>query len=188
MFLSGNLQSRWNALPQLLFDYLLRLLHRQHHQKAELSTPGRIHTRVSGNHQMPESAEDAALVLVVDDEPLIQELVATSLQEAGFGIVLAPDGKQASAYLENEPVRVVVTDVDLKGKLTGWDVARRARELRPDIPVIYMTGAHADEWTAMGVPQSLLIAKPFAPAQMVTAVSQLLNAAGCRAARPDGLS
>jgi hypothetical protein len=40
-----------------------------------------------------------------------------------------------------------------------------------------MTGANADEWTVLGVPESLLIAKPFVPVQMVTAVSQLLNAA-----------
>jgi hypothetical protein len=39
-----------------------------------------------------------------------------------------------------------------------------------------MTGAAADAWTAQGVPNSILLQKPFAPAQLVTAVSQLLNA------------
>jgi hypothetical protein len=43
-------------------------------------------------------------------------------------------------------------------------------------PVVYMTGASADQWTSQGVPNSILLQKPFAPAQLMTAVSQLLNA------------
>jgi hypothetical protein len=49
-------------------------------------------------------------------------------------------------------------------------------------PVIHMTGARADQWTSQGVPDSILLRKPFAQAQLVTAVSQLLNAAGPTAA------
>ncbi len=41
--------------------------------------------------------------------------------------------------------------------------------------VLYITGAHADRWPSHGVPNSVLLTKPFAPAQLVTAVSQLLN-------------
>jgi two-component system, cell cycle response regulator CpdR len=44
------------------------------------------------------------------------------------------------------------------------------------MPVIYMTGTHVDEWASKGVPNSVLLSKPFAPAQIVTAISQLLNA------------
>jgi len=79
--------------------------------------------------------------------------------------------------LQGEPTkyRALLTDIDLKGKLTGWDVARRARELDPEMPVIYMTGASADDWPSHGVPNSILLNKPFAPAQVVTAVSQVLN-------------
>lgn len=59
---------------------------------------------------------------------------------------------------------------------TGWDVARRARELSPNLPVIYVTSVADEEWTSQGVPNSILISKPFAPAQITTAISQLLNA------------
>ncbi|MDB5605840.1 MAG: transcriptional regulator [Bradyrhizobium sp.] len=45
-------------------------------------------------------------------------------------------------------------------------------------PVIYVTGAGADQWMSHGVPDSILLRKPFAPAQPVTAVSQRLNATG----------
>jgi DNA-binding response OmpR family regulator len=72
--------------------------------------------------------------------------------------------------------RALVTDIHLAGKLDGWDVARAAREINCNLAVVYMTGAAAQEWASKGVPNSLLLIKPFAPAQLVTAVSQLLNA------------
>ena len=70
-----------------------------------------------------------------------------------------------------------MTDINLGGdKLSGWEVARHAREINPDFPVIYMSGDSAEEWASQGVPRSIMLAKPFAPAQLVTAVAQLLNA------------
>ena len=92
----------------------------------------------------------------------------------------ACSGEDAVAKLdaESQAFRALVTDVNLaRGGLTGWDVARHARELRAELPVLYMTGAAPHEWSVHGVPNSLLLTKPFAPAQVVTAVSQLLNAA-----------
>ena len=59
--------------------------------------------------------------------------------------------------------------------MTGWEVAQAAREIDPVFPMIYMTGAAAGDWPSRGVPNSILLEKPFAPAQLVTAVSQLLN-------------
>ena len=71
--------------------------------------------------------------------------------------------------------RALITDIHLSGRLTGWDGARRARELDPDIPVVYMTADAAGQWPSLGVPQSVLLNEPFAPAQVVTAVAQLFN-------------
>jgi DNA-binding response OmpR family regulator len=70
-----------------------------------------------------------------------------------------------------------VTDVNLPGEISGWDIARRAREINDKLPVIYMTGGSAHEWASRGVPNSQLMPKPFAVAQVVTSVSQLINAA-----------
>jgi CheY-like chemotaxis protein len=71
--------------------------------------------------------------------------------------------------------RALVIDINLRGTMDGWEVARRAREASPDFPIVYITAANADQWTSQGVPNSVLLTKPFAPAQLVTAVSQLLN-------------
>jgi DNA-binding NtrC family response regulator len=73
------------------------------------------------------------------------------------------------------PYRVLVTDINLLGRFNGWEVVRAAREVDPNFPVVYMSGVAALEWAVQGVPNSIMLQKPFAPAQLVTAVSQLLN-------------
>lgn len=119
------------------------------------------------------------IVLIVDDDPAMQELASDTLSEAGFKTEVVSSGEEAVQLL-NAPdaeYRALVTDVNLiPGKLTGWDVAKRAREVFPMLPTIYITGESAGDWSSRGVPNSVLLAKPFVPAQLVTAVSQLLNA------------
>lgn len=125
------------------------------------------------------------LILVVEDEALIEALVVSGLEDAGYAVATAGTAEEAIALLEKDDivVRAIVTDVNLAPKkLTGWDVAHRARELTADVPIIYMSGASGHEWTSHGVPNSVLIAKPFAIGQIVTAVSQLLNAGGAASA------
>ena len=123
----------------------------------------------------------SVLILLVEDEPMIQECLQIALEEGGFEVTAADSGEDAMAKLDagSPAFRALITDVNLaRGGLTGWDVARHARELRAELPIVYMTGAAAHEWSVHGVPNSLLLTKPFAPAQAVTAVSHLLNAAG----------
>jgi DNA-binding response OmpR family regulator len=121
--------------------------------------------------------DGSVLILLVEDDPGIQDLLFDTLEEAGFEVVQASNAAQAINILnEKGDIRAIVTDIDFgDSKLTGWDVARQARELLKDLPVVYMTGASADDWGSKGVPNSVLINKPFAPVQVVTAVSQLLN-------------
>jgi CheY-like chemotaxis protein len=124
------------------------------------------------------SVPELPVVLVAEDEHTIQTFLEETLSDAGFEAAIVASGEEAIALLKGDTAyRALVTDVHLTGKLDGWDVARVAREIDPAFPVIYMTGAAADEWASKGVPHSVLLAKPFAPAQLVTAVSELLNAA-----------
>jgi DNA-binding response OmpR family regulator len=83
------------------------------------------------------------------------------------------------AELETDAARfrAVITDIKFGAGPDGWDVGRRAREIIADMPVVYMSGDSAPEWTSKGVPNSIMVAKPFAPAQIITAVSTLLNQA-----------
>ncbi len=122
--------------------------------------------------------DDLVVILVVEDDQAIQGLIEEALSDGGFEITIASSGEQAVELLSdaNPQFRALVTDINLgRDRMDGWDVARQARESRPDMPVIYMTGDSADEWASKGVPNSILLTKPFAPAQLVTAVAQLLN-------------
>jgi DNA-binding response OmpR family regulator len=69
--------------------------------------------------------------------------------------------------------------------MDGWEVARRAREIDLEFPVVYMTAANAHEWSSLGVPNRILLSKPFAPAQVIIAISYLLNT-GQQGAAPAG--
>ncbi|MBR0868950.1 response regulator [Bradyrhizobium tropiciagri] len=124
--------------------------------------------------------QDALLqILIVEDDPLVQDIVRDALEEGGFQTQIVASGEAAIALLNSGAInyRALLTDVNLTGTVTGWDVAKRAREINPEIPIVYMTGDSADDWPSHGVPKSMLLTKPFAPAQAVTAVSQLLNQA-----------
>jgi CheY-like chemotaxis protein len=126
-----------------------------------------------------EVAEDLLVILVVEDDPSIQILVEEQLTDGGFELAIATSGEEAVTLLKggNTKYRALVTDINLHGKMDGWEVGKQAREIDPAFPVIYMTGAAADQWASHGVPNSILLTKPFAPAQLITAISQLLNSA-----------
>jgi DNA-binding response OmpR family regulator len=117
------------------------------------------------------------LVLLVEDDTVLQEVLDTALVEAGFSIILASSGSQAMTELESDVARfqAVITDIKLGKGPDGWEVGRRARELAGDIPVVYMSGNSEQEWSSKGVPNSVMITKPFAAAQLVTAVATLIN-------------
>jgi DNA-binding response OmpR family regulator len=117
-------------------------------------------------------------VLVVEDDEVIQLLAEDALQQGGFEIAVAATGEEAVTLLQGGVIkyRALVVDINLLGKFDGWQVARAARKSDPNFPVIYMSGVASEQWPIQGVPNSLLLQKPFAPVQLVTAVAQLLNA------------
>jgi DNA-binding response OmpR family regulator len=120
---------------------------------------------------------DLLVIMVVEDDQLIQNLVEEALSEGGFEPSISASGEEAVTLLtgNRNHYRALVTDVNLLGRIDGWEVAKQAREIDPAFPVVYMTGAAADQWASHGVPNSILLTKPFAPAQLVTAISNLLN-------------
>jgi CheY-like chemotaxis protein len=124
------------------------------------------------------------LVLVIEDDPDIQVVLEDiqvvledALTEGGFEPAIAASGEEAVTLLKGGffKSRALVTDVHLKGRMDGWEVARQSREIDPAFPIVYITGEAVRRWPSRGVPNSIPLEKPFAPAQLVTAVSQLLN-------------
>jgi DNA-binding response OmpR family regulator len=119
----------------------------------------------------------STLLLLVEDEDTVRSVLEETLRDGGFDLKIAGNGADALAILESdsETVRGLITDINLGSGPSGWDVAKRARELVPELPVVYMSGADAEKWASHGVPNSTIVTKPFAPAQIVTAISTLLN-------------
>jgi DNA-binding response OmpR family regulator len=120
--------------------------------------------------------QNVPVILVIEDDDAIQTVVEDALSDAGFEPAIAPSGEEAVTLLKGRKTeyRALVTDINLRGKMDGWEVAQQA-EIDPEFPVVYMSGKSAADWPSKGVPNSIMLEKPFAPAQVVTAVSNLLN-------------
>jgi DNA-binding response OmpR family regulator len=116
-------------------------------------------------------------VLLVEDEPVILTVMEMELVDAGFDVVSYTKSKDAIADLEKDASRfsAIVTDIDLGGPPDGWEIGRRARELSPAIVVLYASGRRAVDFPHEGVPDSVMLQKPFAAAQLITALASKLN-------------
>lgn len=122
--------------------------------------------------------DNLPLLLLVEDEPLIRTSLASALEDGGYKLMEADNGEEAIAAIESgKRFSGVITDIQLGSGANGWEVGRSARHHFPNLAVVYMTGDSAVDWTAEGVPNSVLLQKPFATAQIITAVSTLLNVA-----------
>lgn len=121
--------------------------------------------------------QTSVLVLIAEDEAEIRDVLQISFEDGGFAVLLASSAEEAITALDtkSEDVRALVTDINLGANATGWDVANHARKTSPNMPVVYMTGGAGHEWASRGVPNSVMVTKPFAPSQVLAAVSQLLN-------------
>lgn len=119
----------------------------------------------------------SVLLLLVEDDSALRSLLEIELTDEGFEVVSASSGAKAMAQLESDGSRFkgVITDIRLGKGPDGWEIGHRAREAVANMPVIYMSGDSAHEWSANGVPESIMLQKPFVVAQLVTAISTLLN-------------
>ena len=92
------------------------------------------------------------IVLVVEDEESLQEIVHDALKDGGFDLTTVASGQEAVAMIESGVVKysALVTDINLKGPMKGWEIARLVRQIDPAFPIVYMTGAAADDWRVGG--------------------------------------
>jgi signal transduction histidine kinase len=116
-------------------------------------------------------------VLIVDDEPIIRMLVVDALEEMGFECAEACDGPEGLAILERaERLDLLITDVGLPGGLNGRQVADRARELQPDLKVLFITGYAENAALNHGHigPGTRVLTKPFSVSELTSRIESLL--------------
>jgi DNA-binding response OmpR family regulator len=87
--------------------------------------------------------QELVVIMVVEDDQLIQALIEDALTEGGFEPSIAASGEEAVSLLRGNGshYRALVTDINLRGTMDGWEVAKQAREIDPSLPIVYMTGA-----------------------------------------------
>jgi len=119
-------------------------------------------------------------VLLVEDEYLISEWVAESLAVQGFAVCTATNGMDALKCLASVPVDVLFTDINLAGGMDGTVLARRARELLPDLPVVYASGRMKILDPQVRVPGSTFVPKPYVPSLIGRVLANAVKSAAAR--------
>jgi CheY-like chemotaxis protein len=110
-------------------------------------------------------------LLVVEDDLLVRMTLADGLEDAGFSVVEAGDAQEALSLLASRgDILALMTDINLPGAADGFTLARAARVVRPNLPVIYASGRYMEAEQGRSVPGSCFLAKPFTPSLAAAAI------------------
>jgi CheY-like chemotaxis protein len=113
-------------------------------------------------------------VLVVEDEPLLCEMLVEALTEQGFKVQAAGSVGDALRHLaRGEPCDVLFTDINLGDALDGAALSRAARLLRPDLPVIYASGTVGGLDELQAVPGARFVQKPYDLARLAAMLGRI---------------
>jgi CheY-like chemotaxis protein len=116
------------------------------------------------------SEDRRPVVLVVEDEPLLREMIAFEFELSGFEVIDAGSAEEALQRLSQMPsLDLLFTDIRLPG-MDGWSLATRVRAQHADAPVIYASG-NAERQKLL--PRSEFIEKPYRPEQIFRVAAEL---------------
>jgi two-component system, response regulator PdtaR len=122
---------------------------------------------------MNEPCAISSVVLVVEDEPLVRALAVDILEEAGFEVIEAPTADYAVLVLDQRSdIRVVFTDVDMPGRLNGFQLARIVQDHHHRIRVVIGSGK-CRPGPADVAPGTIFLQKPYATSALVDAVRRM---------------
>jgi PAS domain S-box-containing protein len=147
------------------------------------ATAGRL-TPIDGTRAVTIGGE-GEVVLLAEDEPAIRTLMTRMLRASGYRVLTAEDGEEALGLAEGHagPIALLITDVVMP-RLGGIETARRLRQLRPGLPVLFMSGYTATAAVQEGdLEDAGFLAKPFTPEELRERVRAMLDQPA--AASPD---
>ncbi|MEM8729053.1 MAG: transporter substrate-binding domain-containing protein [Pseudomonadota bacterium] len=128
--------------------------------------------------RMPEDVVEhgsGETILVVEDESQLLAMITEVLEGLGYKVLAASSGQEALSLAEDRPdIDVLLTDVVMPGELGGFELARRVRALRPDVPVIYMSGYTGFTASEMGAVQAPLLQKPTPATVLLETIRRVL--------------
>jgi PAS domain S-box-containing protein len=114
----------------------------------------------SEEHAVPAAASEALSVLVIDDDPDVRSFIADALEEQGYRVRQASDGRQGLAAVQRERADLVIVDFVMP-ELSGAEVARKIRAKWPRQPILFVSGYSETEAVKRTAPDAPLLAKPF---------------------------
>lgn len=123
------------------------------------------------------SALKSETILLVEDDGAVRKVAARVLERAGYRVLVAGDGADALVlwHLQGAAVAAVVTDLVMPGALSGFDLAARLREERPNLPIILTSGYLPEvAGTRSLFETEVFLPKPYSPAKLLEAVSSAL--------------
>jgi signal transduction histidine kinase len=122
-----------------------------------------------------EQKTSPAVVLAVDDDDAVRTTTADILRGLGYGVLQAPSGEIALELLDQDGmIDVLLTDVVMTG-MSGPELARRARLLRPLLPIVFISGYADPTGTTDDAPLRPLVRKPFRPSDLRRQIESVLT-------------
>ena len=122
-----------------------------------------------------------ATILLVEDEELLRAGVQEVLEIQGYTVITAPDGEQALACVATEAIDLIITDLVMP-KMDGVDFVKKLREMKPDLPVIVVSGSTRNIMQRYGIDSiqvpgaNASLPKPFRSVDLIEQVRLLLAA------------
>src|SRR5689334_6496782 len=125
----------------------------------------------------PEGKNGAACVLLAEDDQWVRDLVGSILETHGYRVLAAQDGVAALALYEQHDngIDLLLTDVVMP-RMGGAELAQKVMAIRPDIPILYMSGYSdsVDTLTELFGPHVAFLPKPFTADTLAQKVKELL--------------
>jgi CheY-like chemotaxis protein len=117
-------------------------------------------------------------VLVVEDDPFVRSYATTRVQSLGYTVIAAVDGNDALQKLRADiRVDILFTDIVMPGGINGWELADRARQLRPGLPVLLTSGYALEALVQHGRLHAgaAVLTKPYRKADLARCLREILN-------------
>jgi len=116
-------------------------------------------------------------VLLVDDEPMMREMVKLTLRKRGLEVFDAANGADALVLSEKQPIDILVTDVVMED-MDGWTLAHSLAKRYPNLPVLFVSGYPIDfEDERPKYARCAFLPKPFQPSELMRAITELVGLA-----------
>lgn len=115
-------------------------------------------------------------ILVVDDDEDVLALARAYLEDQGYTVLQAPNGAEGLRILKSEPVDLLFTDIVMPGDMDGFDLAERAKQVRPDLRVLYTSGFFKElPRRVKAAPDGAMLPKPWRLAHLEEAVKRAFS-------------